>query len=597
MSAMTGPRHSPSSPWHQDTQNQPLATAGTSHHHTVSGHLSPNYFAIGANDASNPHDLKQSLHARNNWDIASQPHTQSSFSSQRPQLLPQKSVYEDIQGDYMRGPTVNEGNRRMSVLHGLPWNPELQKTNSSERTAALHSSPRDSYFQEPEHVIRNGHRPDVSQIDDDSRPQDLMQQTSVQPPRPFQLSFQGGLANTVSSQNTPQPGSQTLHPAHGVNFISAERCAELVISAYWESIFLDVRPFTHFAQSNIRGSLNLCIPTTLVKRPSFDTRKLENTFTDESAKKNFARWRQCRYIIVYDAATADPKDAGPLSNLLKKFTVEGWDGEAMILKGGFKTFLNCFPGLTENDQGGQLQAATKVAPKKPTSMHISLPAVAPVAGGCALPESSASVIPFFGNIRQHMDLLGGVGQMSLQLPKQLTESKRRLLPSWLRDASNPSDQGHSVSQKFLKLEEKELERMKQAFSYGSTSDVASSKKYRIAGIEKGTKNRYNDIYPFDHSRVQLQNEPIGGCDYVNGNHLKAEYSNRSYIATQAPVPDTFDVSSSYSFFRSVVLCVFLPWSILCRISADMLVRIFGALSGSKILDWLLRSPHNSNGAK
>lgn len=542
---MTGPRHSPSSPWHQDTQNQPLASAGTSHHHTVSGHLSPNYFAIGANDASNPHDLKQSFHTRNNWDIASQPHTQSSVPSQRPQLLPQKSVYEDIQGDYMRGPTVNENDRRTSVLHGLPWNPELQKTNSSERTINLHSSPRNSYFQEPEHTIRNSHRPDVSRIDG-LRPQDSMQQTSGQA-RPFQLSFQGGLANTGSRQNTPEPGFQTSHPAHGVNFASAERCAELVISAHRESIFLDVRPFTHFAQSNIRGSLNLCIPTTLIKRPSFDTRKLENTFTDDSAKTKFARWRHCRYIVVYDAATADPKDAGPLSNLLKKFTAEGWEGEAMILKGGFKTFSNCFPGLTQNKQGEQLQTAKKAAPKKPTSMHISLPAVAPVAGGCALPESSATVIPFFGNIRQHMDLLGGVGQISLQLPRQLTESKRRLLPSWLRDASNPNDQGYSVSQKFLKLEEKELERMKQAFSYGSTVDATSSKKYRIAGIEKGTKNRYNDIYPFDHSRVQLQNEPTGGCDYVNGNHLKAEYSNRSYIATQAPVPDTFNVSA-YSFF-------------------------------------------------
>lgn len=156
------------------------------------------------------------------------------------------------------------------------------------------------------------------------------------------------------------------------------------------------------------------------------------------------------------------------------------------------------------------------------------------------------MIPFFGNIRQNTDLVGGVGQLPVQLPKQLTESKRRLLPTWLRDAANATDKGHNVSQRFLKLEQQELERMKHAFSYDLQADNASSKQYRIAGIEMGTKNRYNDIYPFEHSRVQLQNVPTTGNDYVNASHLKTEYSNKRYIATQAPVPDTFNVSFSCS---------------------------------------------------
>jgi protein-tyrosine phosphatase len=182
-------------------------------------------------------------------------------------------------------------------------------------------------------------------------------------------------------------------------------------------------------------------------------------------------------------------------------------------------------------------------------MQISLPSFAPIAGGCALPESSSAAIPFFGNIRQHMDLMGGVGQIPLQLPQNFTASKRRLLPRWLRDASDVEDGGQKVSEKFLELEKKELDRMKQALSYEmtgvSTSAEAPSKKYRVAGIEKGNKNRYNNIYPFDHSRVRLQDVPSGGCDYVNANYMKAEYSNKRYIATQAPVPETFDVSSSY----------------------------------------------------
>ena len=62
---------------------------------------------------------------------------------------------------------------------------------------------------------------------------------------------------------------------------------------------------------------------------------------------------------------------------------------------------------------------------------------------------------------------------------------------------------------------------------------------QIAGLEKGNKNRYNNIWPFEHSRVKLQGVPSHGCDYVNASHIKAAWSNKHYISTQAPIPGTF----------------------------------------------------------
>ena len=303
---------------------------------------------------------------------------------------------------------------------------------------------------------------------------------------------------------------------------------------------LDVRPFAHFSQANIRASLNLCIPTTLLKRRSFDTQKLEGTFTSDLDKQRFSRWRECNTIIVYDSLTTESKDSAPLLSVIKKFQAEGWNGEGLILWGGYKTFSSRFPALLHRPQ----TEAAGQAPKKRSPMSINLGSSAPVVGGCALPDSSTTVNPFFSNIRQNTDLLGGVGQISLKLPKGLTERKRKRLPTWLQETSDAKDQGYAVSNKFLDLEKKELERMKQALSYEgpSASDGGVAKKYRIAGIEKGAKNRYNDIYPFDHSRVRLEGIPLGGCDYVNASHLQSEYSNRHYIATQAPVPDTFNVS-------------------------------------------------------
>lgn len=518
MSAMTGPRHSPSSTWQHDTQNQPLAgvLTPTSHLSTRDG---LNYFSISVNDQGASQDPKQGFYARNDRDTMSQPH--SSISSQRPQLLPRMSTSESGRGGYLEGESGSSDNRRGSVFRGLSWNPELLRADSSERPV------RDEQMAEAQ--LSNSHQ------------QDSMQQ-KWSPPLSLKMPPQVG-SSSKAHQSAPDVGAHTPLNIHGIQFASPERCAELLTTAQHELMMLDVRPFTHFAQGNISGSLNLCIPTTLLKRPSFDTQKLQSTFTNDNDRRNFAKWRQCRHIIVYDAVTADKKDAGPLLNVLKKFVAEGWNGDGMILSGGFRKFAARFPRLTlQNGQGAQSPAA-RPSPKKPTSMHLSLPAAAPVAGGCAFPESSATMIPFFGNIRQNTDLVGGVGQLPIQLPRQLTESKRRSVPAWLRDAANASDKGHNVSQRFLKLEQQELERMKQAFSYDSHADGASPKKYRIAGIEMGTKNRYNDIYPFEHSRVQLQNVPNTGNDYVNASHLKAEYSNKRYIATQAPVPDTFSVST------------------------------------------------------
>lgn len=141
-----------------------------------------------------------------------------------------------------------------------------------------------------------------------------------------------------------------------------------------------------------------------------------------------------------------------------------------------------------------------------------------------------------------MDLIGGVGQMPIKQPAGLSMSD---LPVWLRRILDEDDKGKIVASRFLKIERAEQQRMQQALSanvsYGSPTGT-SAKNVQIAGIEKGTKNRYKDMLPYDHSRVRLQDVPSGECDYVNASHVKAEWSNRRYIASQAPIPTTFEVS-------------------------------------------------------
>ena len=267
--------------------------------------------------------------------------------------------------------------------------------------------------------------------------------------------------------------------------------------------------------------------------------KLSETFTKETEKAKFARWRDAKFIIVYDANSTQLKDATSSVNTLKKFTNEKWRGATLILRGGFSNFANKYPDQVDD------RLASEIDGSNTRKLSIEPPGAAPVAGGCIMPSTQTAANPFFGNIRQNMDLIGGVGQMPVKLPASLTHTVVAGLPAWLRQAASEDDKGAAVAHHFLGIEQAEQHRMQKALScnvsYG-TPDALSPQAVQIAGIEKGTKNRYKDMLPYDHSRVRLQNVPSGDCDYVNASHIKAQWSNKHYIASQAPVPATFNVS-------------------------------------------------------
>ncbi|XP_078687647.1 tyrosine-protein phosphatase non-receptor type 1-like [Branchiostoma floridae x Branchiostoma belcheri] len=53
--------------------------------------------------------------------------------------------------------------------------------------------------------------------------------------------------------------------------------------------------------------------------------------------------------------------------------------------------------------------------------------------------------------------------------------------------------------------------------------------------ENKFRNRYRDVSPYDHSRVQLQD---GDNDYINASLVVAAEANRQYILAQGPLPST-----------------------------------------------------------
>jgi hypothetical protein len=538
---------------------------------------SPNYFGLSVDPNANADIFASSAaqHIHSNWSPPSSNVRSTAAASPRVIPVDQNPEFEQ----FRRQSENNKGFALGRFDFGTP-------------SATLAPSPRDNYFGTMQAPLApgstkpsasyNDHLKDTkeTELENDSKPRSpkrmLSSDASLFPERqrresPASFIDQEGfgqraeqLAEFVEDRN-PRPSlppRRSLHPVSipthraetlpasidgdaktdGPTMATPQYIVNILESAVEEVLLLDLRVSTQHAKARIVGALTLCIPTTLLKRASFNVQKLAETFKEDEQREHFERWRSCKYIIVYDANSSQLKDATTCINTLKKFTTEGWTGGSYIIRGGFAEFSKKFPSWVTRGPTSSLASA-------PSSLQINsgLPAVAPVIGGCPMPVTQNAANPFFGNIRQNMDLIGGVGQMPVKQPAAMTRSAEDELPSWLRTASNEKDNGKGVSDKFLHIEKREQRRMQDALSekviYGpQTGGVDPAKIIKIAGIEKGSKNRYNSIWPYEHSRVKIEGVPHGDCDYVNANHIQTAWSNKRYIATQGPLPATFNVS-------------------------------------------------------
>lgn len=355
------------------------------------------------------------------------------------------------------------------------------------------------------------------------------------------LSLAGGRTAPPSPGSTVKQRADTvpsLLDNEGPKMMSPTQLRDLLVSSReGDILLLDLRVSPQYAHARVKGALNLCIPTTLLKRATFNLTKLQQTFQAEQDQERFANWRKTSHLVVYDGFSSNQNDAISAMNTIKKFTNEGYSGSSNILRGGFNAFAEAYPDLIDR---------SSCAPSPNLSLGSgsggSRPSVAPVIGGVLLPTASNQPNPFFNNIRQNQDLVDGVGQMDIGIASGIDKT---ILPRWLRDAAETADHGKKVSDKFLRIELTEQARMKDAYSVSTNSAGAHDAntkivKVRLSGLENGVKNRYKDILPFEHARVKLQELAAGQCDYVNASHIQASRSHKRYIASQGPLPATFE---------------------------------------------------------
>ena len=352
-------------------------------------------------------------------------------------------------------------------------------------------------------------------------------------------------SHALASQNRAETLPAVVHDGNP-RMLAPEEAAQLIRALPEQVLLLDLRVFPQFSASRIKTAINLCLPTTLLKRQTYNIQKLEDTLAKPAEKERFRHWASYKYIVVYDANSSQMRDAVSSVHTLKKFEREGWKGQPCIIRGGFAAFSKDQEDLVDRQSSNTATSMGSGLSLAPAGQGTQ------VAGGCPMPETDNAANPFFGNIRQNTDLIGGVGQEPIKRPATMTKEMETSIPHWLLQASQVQDKGKMVSDRFLKIEKDEKQRMQDALStkvqyQGVPTEAETTAKIKIAGIEKGSKNRYNNIFPYDHSRVKLQGVPSHGCDYVNGNHVKADLSNKHYIATQAPTRATFEVRISQPY--------------------------------------------------
>lgn len=352
-------------------------------------------------------------------------------------------------------------------------------------------------------------------------------------------------------------------------------------------LVIDVRPFNLYSMLRLRSAHNICIPSTLLRRPRYDVTNIINSAALPAAtKKRILEFTPTK-VLVYDAASNADHASVSLCQTVNKFLGHACF-EVAFLKGG----LHAVDQLLIDDSIS-LPARSPVSPQTPKSASIPMSDVlessdhlipnenqepASFLSGFSLPSATASNQKMLLSIKKTLPRLDTTADYthSLRLPAGFVD-KMDKLPKWLQFFSKDygsADYNKNIiaalSEKFNRLEKSEQLRLSMAIDNFDKSKRAAAKSpshlhdspegnctpltlcpycdeitYTIPkGIEYGHKNRYNNIWPYEHSRVCLVSSPCSTVkeaadDYFNANYIHFDKLSRTkYIATQNPMDST-----------------------------------------------------------
>ena len=147
-----------------------------------------------------------------------------------------------------------------------------------------------------------------------------------------------------------------------------------------ETVVLDLRPYTQYASAagRIRGSINVCVPSTLLRRPNFTIERVAKTLSNPRDAEIFGRTlggakAQAKRIVVMDADSVALLTDAPLHSLLLKYERDGFAGELRWLRGGVSGLAalgpsNAFDGDALEITG---ETSSESPSRSPSTMSLS----------------------------------------------------------------------------------------------------------------------------------------------------------------------------------------------------------------------------------
>ncbi|KAF8887722.1 hypothetical protein BD779DRAFT_1525883 [Infundibulicybe gibba] len=229
--------------------------------------------------------------------------------------------------------------------------------------------------------------------------------------------------------------------------------------------------------------------------------------------------------------------------------------------------------LSLSSRFAQANPATAAGHNGPPTMTMAMPS-----------QDRPAFNPFFDTIRQNIELSHGItDRIPLRLPRRVRRRIHELPFPWLQQiarraanmppshhwahglssssaSSEDDDSGadpadveegtEALAMQFYRIELAEQRRLMGVMEHHSkesgglhgeaSAEPSMNFPFSItAGVEKGAKNRYRNIWPFEHARVRLHQKREADDDYINASYVQPIGTTKRYIATQGPLPATY----------------------------------------------------------
>ncbi|KAJ9063661.1 phosphotyrosine-specific ptp2-like protein, variant 2 [Entomophthora muscae] len=207
-----------------------------------------------------------------------------------------------------------------------------------------------------------------------------------------------------------------------------------------------------------------------------------------------------------------------------------------LILGGFKHFQTTFPDKVKTTKAPLLTSITNT---NSLSSNLLGPLTCPVAGRGSLGRSTQ----FYDSLRQYNTATNTLAEtIPIQMPAPSSNlmlgPSSSNLPLFLQKMLEENFGEKAMAEAFQKLDLQEQSRLREIATVNS--EPMNRSRYCVsAGIEKGHKNRYVNIWPYEHTRIKLDEFTPGESDYINASLIHESITNNRYIATQGPLPSTF----------------------------------------------------------